>query len=340
MTRLVDTKPALITQSRIVSNEAVRSSTWSDAAQVTNALLGGGSVLVATHLILDTIPAQGTATYRYRATPTLGSSRMVWQVRCSSASPFATFTPTFSAAQTVGIPSSMIDAPPVYIFDTTTSGTLTEIEYTLTITSPATTGQAITVQTIALIELPRTALTGAQLGIPVNTQRVGEPIREATQENLPAIVSSINTAASRCRRVSQFGHMSRVQAAFSSTTFGPVYTQTIPMLNRSLYTATRSISFRVYGQATGFSGEFRLSSAKNATSTTVTATVSGAAQWWPDPVLPPAQLVIDAENVLAADGLVGGTYDLIEATARVTNTPATFNIFGLSVWEDPQDVVL
>jgi hypothetical protein len=341
MTRLVDTKPALINSAIVASNVAIRSQTWSDAAQVNNAAKGAGSVLVVPGFIGDTIANQSSYTYRFRARPTLPESVLVWQVRCSAAVPIVLFTPTFSALQNRAAPSTTLDNPPVYVFDTYTAGTTNETEYTLTIASPAGGGSSIYVESIALIELPRTVLTSAEGGIPVNTQRVGDPISDVTGEGYTALCARVNAALSECRRVGQFHWFTNNPVVVLSTSFANLFSQGFMALNRKTTgtSATRTLSWRVYAQqASSNSGEVRLASAKNVTSTTVTVTLAPGLAWFPATTGAAAQIGVDAEDVSTAAGMPGGTFDPIVLSARVTGTLRSVSVYGISVWEDTNDV--
>lgn len=336
MTRIVDTKPALINPNLVASSIAVRASTWSDAAQAINASLGAGSVLISSTWIGDTIPAGATFTYRFRSRPTLFNSRLVWQIRASCPFPQATITGTFTAAQLVGLPVSTGGLSPVYLFETYTLNSTDEQEYTLTFTADS--KGAVFVESLALVELPRTGLLGSEGGIPVNTQRVGSPIQERPEENMRAIAAATATAILNRRRVGIYHYFTRSPLAFTSTTFAAFLRDSVPVLLRATTVSggTRSVSCRVYAQqTTNDSGEFRFSSAKNASSATATVTVGGGLKWWPDATGAALSLTVDAENTSATNGLRTASYDLIACEGRVTATTRTLTVHGVSIWENP-----
>lgn len=338
MTRIVDTKPALINPNIVTSSVAVRSQTWSDAAQVVNAAIGAGSVLISSSYIGDTIPAGATFTYRFRSQPTLPNARLVWQIRCSAPFPSHTFTGTFTAATVVAVPSTRLSSLPVYLFETYTGGSTAERDYTLTVQADS--KAAVFVESIALVELPRTSLTSAEGGIPVNTQRVGDVISDVTGEGYSAIARSVANAINSRRRVGIYHYYTRNPIAFTATTFSSFLQTSVPVLLRTTTvnaTLSTRIACRVYAQqATGDNGEFRFSSVKNGTSASViNITVAGGLKWWPDVSGAPLSFSVDTEDTSSVNGLRTGSSDSILCEGRVSLAARTLTVHGVSIWEIP-----
>lgn len=328
MTALVDTKPALITPGNVASNIAVRSQTWADVAQVLNMARGYGAMLVAPHFIRESIPTQTAYTYRYYTTPTLTDCIRVWILNAYSAAPVVQVTPTYSAGIQTAIPSSF-GQPPVLIADLYTGGALTAQEATLTVEASA--AATVTVDSIALVEIPRSALSTAELGIITNVLRIGDPIFFGSYSPVGA---SVNNVMRTSRRVSQ-AHWFRVNGdTLSSTTFASAVISAIPALNRrfAVGETSRSISVRAYASAVTHPGEVRFTGTKAASAVTLAVPV-GAAAWTAT-----GQILIDSELAASVNGLRGGTFDTISVQFRTTAVGGTVNLFGYSIWEDVNDV--
>ena len=333
MTATVDTKPSLITPGNVASNIAVRAQTWGDTAQVLNMARGYGSVLVAPHFVGETVPAQTTYVYRYRATPTLTDSVMVWVVNCFATNPTVQFAPTYSTAVQIGVPGTF-GQPPVYILDSVVAQPLIDTEFTLSVTTGNAAFSACTIHSIALIEMPRTALATAEGGIDINTLRIGDPIYDTTGASYSAIGASVGTVMNVARRVSQAAWF-RVNP-FTVTGTGFVNQSSVhrPALTRRTISslATRTVTVRVFADALVSPGEVQITGVKALSFATFTIPVA-AASWSAF-----QQISIDTEEGGTVNGLRGGTFDTIQVTARTTLGGGTVRLYGFSIWESENDV--
>lgn len=331
MTIIVDTKPARIDPNNVASSIAVRSQTWGDTAQVLNMARGFGSVLVSPHFIGESIPTQTTYTYRYRATPTLTDSILVWIVNCYSAAPSVQFTPTYSTAVQIGVPGTFGQLP-VYILDSVTAQPLIDTQYTLTITTGS--GSTCTVQSIALVEMPRTALASTEGGVDTNTLRIGDPIYDTAGASYSAIGASVGTVMTAARRVSQASWFRVNPFVRTLTTFSSWFTTSHAVLNRRILStaATRTLTVRAYAQALVHPGEIRFDSSKTSNPSTLAVAV-GAPAWTAI-----GQVFVDCEEAATVNGLRGGTFDTMVVDARTTAVGGTINVYGISVWESENDV--
>lgn len=329
--RTVDTKPARIDPNNVASSVAIRAQTWGDTAQVLNMARGFGSVLVAPHFIGEAIPTQTTYTYRYRATPTLPDSVLVWIVNCYSAAPSVQFTPTYSAAVQIGVPGTFGQLP-VYVLDSVVSQPLIDTEYTIAITTGS--GSTCLVQSIALVEMPRTALTSSEGGVDINTLRIGDPIYDTTGASYTAIGASVGTVMTAARRVSQANWFRVNPFTVTSTGFVNQSSVNRPALTRRTLSslATRTVTVRVYADALVSPGEVQITGVKATSFATFTIPVA-AASW-----SAAQQISIDTEEGGTVNGLRGGTFDTIQVTARTTVGGGTVRLYGFSIWESENDV--
>lgn len=329
--RTVDTKPARIDPNNVASSVAIRAQTWGDTAQVLNMARGYGAVLVAPHFIGESIPTQTTYVYRYRATPTLTDSVLVWIVNCYSAAPSVQFTPTYSTAVQTGIPSTFGQLP-VYVQDNVASQPLIDTEYTLSITTGS--GSTCFVQSIALVEMPRTDLSASEGGVDLNTLRAGDPVYDAAGASYTAIGASVGGVMTVARRVSQV-HWFRVNPFVrTATSLSPWFSSSLPALNRRglVGQLTRTVSIRIYAEALVQPGEVRVMDGLSGTFVNIPVPV-GAYAW-----TTLAQQAIDCESGGTVNGLQGGLFDTLGISARTTVAGGTINVRGVSIWESENDV--
>lgn len=330
MTIIVDTKPARIDPNNVASNIAVRSQTWGDTAQVLNMARGFGAVLIAPHFVGEVVPTQTSNTYRYRATPTLADSILVWIVNCYSAAPSVQFTPTYSTAVQIGVPGTFGQLP-VYILDSVTAQPLIDTQYTLTITTGS--GSTCTVQSIALVEMPRTALASTEGGVDTNTLRIGDPVYDIAGASYTAIGASVGGVMGVARRVGQQHWFRVVPFTSTSTTLVDTFTVNRPVLNRRITStaATRTVTVRVYADSLVSPGEIEVSGVKAASTVTIAIPVAAAA--WSAA----NQILVDTEEAGTVNGLRGGTFDTIRVRCRTTVAGGTVRMYGVSIWESEND---
>lgn len=333
MTATVDTKPSLISPTGIVSNAAVRSSTWADVAQVLNMSRGFGSVLVAAHFVNEVIPTQTSYTYRYRATPTLATSRMVWIVNIDSVSPSVQLTPTYSPGIQVGV-SPTQGGMPTLVIDDATAVPLIDTEFTITITTGS--GSTARVTSISLVEMPRTELAASEGGVDLSTLRSGDPIYDGPGASYSAIGASVASVMAVARRVAHSHWFRVIPYVRTATSFAsPLTSGTAPTaLTRRILAsdATRTLTVRAYAEALVQPGEVRITGVKNASAVTLNVPV-GAAAWTAI-----GQILVDAEAAGSVNGLQAGTFDTLAIAARTTVSGGTVRLHGWSVWESENDV--
>jgi hypothetical protein len=309
----------------VVAGAPVASTDWQRVAAVQNWIAGRGRQVIPTFK-----PDHGSnknTTFRY-SLYILPSYPTIDLVAMAATKPL----------QTVALPGS-VPAPVPIALSVSPRGAYSSSAITLDLDIVAPINPDITVESIAVYEIPRaqieqTALAG---GVDAIALAPSQPITIASVDAIRDAVDDDVFGA----RVLAFhavpysngsGTITTYATASTSATYAPVVGGNgVPVLARKKRTAdtTRTVKARCYGWVTGATtGEFRVTSSVNGSSSAASFTSTSPA--WSSEI---TNLVVDCEDLTTSDGLQGGVFDELTCEARRSAGAGTVYVAGWIVYE-------
>ena len=344
MTAIVPLERPLVRRDDIVHGEAVKSSTWFEAARAANYVAGAGNTLVPMTRVPDVITSGVEYTYAFVAYPSPTSVLRMWTLVFDVATVTTADQWTVSAGSgptsDVLVTWQALDKPlqTITYYEPLSASPAINVAQTLSLRVQRRAGSAALVA-VSCVEVPRAdlALVAPDLGVDLALVAPGEPIRAGA--GWPAVSASLSL-----QRLDALFRRHLLAAAWPRSTptaaeglavvATPVsiYPVGIPVLCRPRYSgeATRPCTAFVIARAA--SGEtLRLTVTNAKSSASVTGDIALTATHTAYVLVP--TLDIDTEDDAFDDGLRGGTLCTVTATVQRVAGVGTIHVSGFGLIE-------
>lgn len=331
---------------------SVRGRTWRDLAHLHHWIRAHGQQLIPAHAVRRVVQGDtGAATVRYRMHPSGRAIARVWEIVLRSsaddggpvadAASLTQANVTFPNGDTVStIAPAWLAAewprPLVYVEELAAkSGALAELALGVTVADSST---HLVVESVACWELPRAVLTvgdATDLGIDVDSLRIGAPIFDdgaANARSVAAIASGL--ADSECRRVLHAHAFDAVSTTSGSLT--DLYALPVPLVPRKIRrtdtTAPVWVAVYAYASDGTTEGEIVITAASG---DSVTFAVTSDTPGWLETTDAASQLIVACEDLSTDDGAPSGGIDTMTVQVRRTAGAGSVVIESVCVWEGP-----
>lgn len=307
----------------IVAGAPVASTDWQRAAAVQNWIAGRGRQNIPTFKPEHGANKNTTFRYALYILPSYSAIDLVAMVATKQ-------------AIAVALPGS-IEAPTPVALSASPRGAYSSSAITidLDVVAPVT---DITVESIAVYEIPRAQLEQTALagGVDTTALAAGQPITIASVDAIrDATADDTFGARALAFHAVPYSDGSSTITTYATSSMSATYAAVVggngvPVLARKKRTSdtTRTVKARCYAWISGTAtGEFRVTSSVNGSSSAVTITGSPA---WSSEI---TDLVVDCEDLTTADGLQGGVFDELTCEVRRASGTGTVYVAGWIVYE-------
>lgn len=350
MTTRVPFVPPQPPTTAVMGGRPVSSSTWTNASEQVNYLLGhGAQIIPATHMHVA-ISAGASKDLRFKVVMPYAATTLLWVValrssHATASSTVAISTPTGGTAVSYGVGAARGSAPIRHIEQRTSKvGTATEISIRI-----APTVQGVYVESVSCFAMPRLslALDSTDYGVDSASQMPRQPIYSAsfgTGLGLSVLAGTAATCLTRARRCGLM-HMpipDNSTDAFAVTGATNLYGDSTPIgcapaLARKLYgsSTTGTLTAEVLAWQSGAGGTtYGVCNATTVSGATLTVNLGTAgSRLTTTPTWYSGTVAVDCEDLTASDGRRSTRWDDTLWTANRTAGADTIYIATISGYE-------
>lgn len=344
MTAIVSLDRPLVRADDIVHGEAVKSSTWFEAARAANYVAGAGNTLVPMTRVPNVITSGVEYTYAFVAYPSPTSVMRLWtlvfNVEAVTTAEQWTVSAGSGPTRDVLVTWQALDKPlqAITYYEPLSAAPTIDVAQTLQLRVQRRSGSAALVA-VSCVEVPRAdlGLVAPDLGVDLALVAPGEPIRVGAGWPAVSAALSMQRLEALFRRHLLAAAWPRATATSAEglavgATPVSIYPVAIPVLCRARYTGETTRPCTAYVIARAPAGEtLRVTVTNTKSAASITGNVVLTATHTAYVLVP--KLDIDTDDAAFDDGLRGGTMCTVTATVQRVAGVGTIHVSGFGLVE-------